>query len=182
MAVDAKQNIIVTPINDLPAVVQLIPRDSYREAEKTDKFSMEFAPQHGTPYGVARRLLLSPAGLPCNAPPWGILAGIDANSGQVKWRVPLGKMGEFPGAINLGGPITLPSGVTFIGATLDGYFRAFRTATGEQLWEVKLPASARATPMVYTHRGRQYVAIAAGGHDPKFGPLDDKLVVFALPK
>ena len=35
--------------------------------------------------------------------------------------------------------------------------------------------------MTYTYRGRQYVAIAAGGHDSKFGPLDDKLV-FALPK
>ena len=35
--------------------------------------------------------------------------------------------------------------------------------------------------MTYTYRRRQYVAIAAGGHDSKFGPLDDKLV-FALPK
>ena len=90
--------------------------------------------------------------------------------------------GEVVLAINLGGPRTTSNGLTFIGATLDGYFRAFRTSTGQQLWEVKLPASARSTPMTYTYRGRQYVAIAAGGHDIKFGPLDDKLVVFALPK
>jgi quinoprotein glucose dehydrogenase len=122
---------------------------------------------------MARTLLLSPAGMPCNAPPWGTLAGIDANTGQVKWQVPLGRFGKEPGMVNLGGLITTSTGLTFIGATLDGYFRAFRTATGELLWETKLPASARATPMMYTHRGRQYVAIAAGGHDPKFGPLDD---------
>lgn len=182
MTFDAKQGVIVTPVNNLPAIVRLIPRAEFREAQKTDKFDMEFAPQHGTPYGMARRLLLSPAGMPCNAPPWGMLTGVDASTGKVKWQVPLGKLGPVPGTVNLGGPLALESGVTLIGATLDGYFRAFRTATGELLWETKLPASARATPMIYTHRGRQYVAIAAGGHDPKFGPLDDKLMVFALPE
>ena len=121
-------------------------------------------------------------GVPCNAPPWGTLSGIDANTGQLKWQVPLGKWGTNPGTVNLGGPLTTPTGLTFIGATFDGYFRAFSTATGQQLWKMKLPASARSTPMTYTYRGRQYVAIAAGGHDAKFGPLDDKLVVFALPK
>jgi len=182
MTYDARLKLIVAPVNNLPAIVQLIPRAEYRDAQKSDKFSMEFAPQWGTPFGMARRLLLSPQGLPCNAPPWGTLAAVDANTGQVKWQVPLGKFGEVPGTINLGGPLALPSGVTFIGATLDGYFRAFSSATGLVLWEAKLPASARSTPMTYTHRGRQYVAVAAGGHDPKFGPLDDKLVVFALPK
>ncbi len=181
MAYDAGQNIIVTPVNNLPAIVRLIPREQYTNAQKTDKFSMEFAPQWGTPYGMARMLLLSPDRMPCNAPPWGTLAGVDANTGKVKWQVPLGKFGKEPGMVNLGGLITTPTGLTFVGATLDGYFRSFRTSTGELLWETKLPASARATPMTYTHKGRQYIAIAAGGHDPKFGPLDDKLVVFALP-
>ncbi len=182
MAYDSRRSIVVVPMNNLPAIVRLIPRAEYREAQRADKFSMEFAPQLGTPYGMARTLLLSPANLPCNAPPWGTLSGIDANTGQLKWQVPLGKFGDFPGAVNLGGPLVTASGLTFIGAALDGYFRAFRTATGELLWEVKLPASARSTPMTYTHQGRQYVAISAGGHDPKFGPLDDKLVVFALGK
>ena len=29
--------------------------------------------------------------------------------------------------------------------------------------------------------GKQYVVIAAGGHDAKFGPLDNAIVAFALP-
>ena len=76
-------------------------------------------------------------GVPCNAPPWGTLSGIDANTGQLKWQVPLGKWGTNPGTVNLGGPLTTPTGLTFIGATFDGYFRAFSTATGQQLWEMK---------------------------------------------
>jgi glucose dehydrogenase len=29
--------------------------------------------------------------------------------------------------------------------------------------------------------GKQYVVIAAGGHDPAFGPLDNAVVAFRLP-
>ena len=111
-------------------MVRLIPRAQYTAEQKTDKFSMEFAPQWGTPYGVARTLLLSPAGMPCNAPPWGTLAAVDANTGQVKWQVPLGKLGKEAGMVNLGGPAVLATGVTLIGATFDGYFRAFPDGDG----------------------------------------------------
>ena len=54
------------------------------------------------------------------------------------------------------------------------------TATGRELWKSKLPASARSTPMTYVHRGKQYVVISSGGHDPKIAPLSDKVVAFAL--
>jgi hypothetical protein len=45
----------------------------------------------------------------------------------------------------------------------------------------KLPTSARATPLVFTtQRGRQMVAIAAGGDGSPRDRIETKLVVFAL--
>jgi glucose dehydrogenase len=79
---------------------------------------------------MARQILLSPSGTPCNAPPWGTLSAIDTNTGEQKWQVTLGEFGGFPGSPNLGGPISTVTGLTFIGGTFDGYFRAFDTATG----------------------------------------------------
>lgn len=184
VAYDPALGLIVVPSNNLAALVRLIKRDDLSSERKGDKFGMEFANQSGTPYGMARRFLIGPDGAPCSAPPWGILSAVDTATGEIKWKVPLGtspgseKGTGFP---NLGGLITTASGLTFIGATLDGFFRAFDTKTGAELWATKLPASARATPMTYVHKGKQYVVIAAGGHDEKFGPLGDEVVAFALP-
>jgi quinoprotein glucose dehydrogenase len=69
----------------------------------------------------------------------------------------------------------------FIGATLDSYLRAFDTRTGQEIWKARLPTSARATPAIFTTpKGRQMVAVAAGGHDSELSRIDTKLVVFAL--
>ena len=61
------------------------------------------------------------------------------------------------------------TGVIFIAATQDKYFRAVDEMTGRVLWETRLPAGGQAAPMTYLGRdGRQYVLIAAGG-SPSFG-------------
>lgn len=67
----------------------------------------EFARQSGTPYAMHRDWLVSPAGLPCNAPPWGALVAFDLNDCKPRWETPIGTMGEGapPGAICLGGPM-----------------------------------------------------------------------------
>jgi quinoprotein glucose dehydrogenase len=180
MTYDPTRNLIIAPANNVAAVVRLIARAEFDGARRSDRLGLEWAPQLGTPFGMARQLLLSPVGTPCNAPPWGTLTAIDTNTGRQKWQVPLGEFGGFPGSPNLGGPISTATGLTFIGATFDGYFRAFETDTGRELWKSKLPASARSTPMTYVHQGKQYVVISAGGHDPKISPLSDKVVAFAL--
>ena len=84
------------------------------------------------------------------------------------------------GSPNLGGPIVTASGLVFVGATLDRQLRAFDVETGRELWHAVLPAGAKATPMTYAARGRQYVAVAAGGDGEAFG-AGDEIVVFALP-
>jgi quinoprotein glucose dehydrogenase len=50
------------------------------------------------------------------------------------------------------------------------------------LWIAELPASAQATPMTYqAANGKQFVAIAAGGHSALRSTMGDYVVAFALP-
>jgi quinoprotein glucose dehydrogenase len=169
---DSTQRLLIAPVNRLPAIIRLIPRAEFDEAQK--KFpGRETTEQDGTPFGMSREFFRSPSGKPCIAPPWGELVAISVDSGEIAWRVPLG--------LNLGGPATTETGVVFVGASLEPYLRAFETRTGKELWKGPLPTSARATPLIYmSERGRQMVAIAAGGHDVAQSKLDTKLVVFAL--
>jgi glucose dehydrogenase len=130
---------------------------------------------------------------PCQQPPWGELVAVNANTGDVAWKIPFGIYPELvakgiapTGTPNLGGPIATASGLVFIGATKDARFRAYDGRTGKELWSAQLEAAGGATPMTFMGRnGRQYVVIAAGGPgDTDRGGTQlypQKLVAFALP-
>jgi quinoprotein glucose dehydrogenase len=180
------EGLLIAPTNRLAAVVRLVPQaevDAYRKEHPT----FETTRQLGAPYAMSRTFLLAPSGLPCNPPPFGALTAVDVATGKIRWEVPLGKFpvpGALPawGSVNLGGPLATGGGLVFIGAAFDPVIRAFDSLSGVVLWEGSLPASARSVPMTFRGpSGKQYVVIAAGGHDPKFGPLDNAVVAFALP-
>ena len=183
---DFQRGLLIVPTNRLAAVARLLINEQATEYRK-DHPDWETTTQRGTPYTMSRVFLRSPSGMPCNPPPFGTLTAVDVHSGKIRWEVPFGRFpvpGALPewGSVNLGGPLVTGGGLVFIGATFDPVFRAFDVASGKQLWEGALPASARATPMTFTGpSGKQYVVIAAGGHNPDFGKLDNAVVAFALP-
>ncbi len=190
MTFDPLQQLLVIPTTHLAAETRLIPRSDYESMRNSRNRKLdgdwEFAPQHGTPYGMMRRILLSPKRIPCTQPPWGTLLAIDVSTGDKKWEVPLGQFSpKLPakfGSLSLGGPISTAGGLVFTAGTLVPALYAFDIETGEQVWKGDLPASARAVPMTYRGPdGKQYVVISAGGfgiHD--LSPLGDYVMAFSL--
>ncbi|HEX4770984.1 MAG TPA: pyrroloquinoline quinone-dependent dehydrogenase [Bryobacteraceae bacterium] len=178
------QNVLIVNTNNLPSKVRLIARTDFENGPRPEHG--EYTAQTGTPYGMFRRIFLSPkSGLPCTSPPWGMLSAVDMARGTIRWQVPLGAFTPAipgTGTLNLGGPIVTAGGLAFIAGTFDSYFRAFEITTGKELWRTKLPAAGHATPMTYALRGRQYVVIAASGHahiDEE--SQSDAIVAFSLP-
>lgn len=197
LAFDPTNDVVIVPTNRIAAVITLIPRAEYeaRKGRETvgERIGTEYAMMRGTPFVLKRELFLGPSSAPCTPPPFGTLTALSLRTRQILWSVPLGtsegldRIGmrvppDIPGAINLGGPITTASGLIFIGATLDRYFRAFDTRTGRELWKAPLPAGGKATPMTYLGAdGRQYVVVAAGGDGKAWG-WSDEIIAFALPR
>lgn len=186
-AYDPTRNLLIVNMSNLVHKVTLIPATDV-EAAREVFHDQEVAQQEGAPFGMKREVLMSPLGLPCNPPPWGIIAAVDLGSGALVWRRPLGTTEDLApgparrwGTPNFGGPVVTAGGLVFIGAAMDDYLRAFAVETGEELWKGRLPAGGQATPMTYLHNGRQYVAIYAGGNARAGTRLGDSLVAFALP-
>jgi quinoprotein glucose dehydrogenase len=141
------------------------------------------------PLAGLRRFGDADRGLPCGPTPWGELVAVDMDTGEIAYRRTLGVSDQLPAGLqdtgrpSTGGVLLTASGLTFVGATDDYRFRAFRTATGEQLWEIKLPSSIEATPITYMGAdGRQYVTIVStGGGLTGSRPTNDEIIAFALP-
>ena len=127
------------------------------------------------------------SGFPAIKPPWGTLSAIDLNTGEYRWRIPLGEFAALTsrgmpitGTEQYGGPIVTKGGLVFIAATQDGKLRALDKRTGRVMWEALLPAPGYATPSTFAVRGKQFVVVAAGGG--KLGSKSsDTYVAFALP-
>jgi quinoprotein glucose dehydrogenase len=187
-AYDPARNLLVINMSNMAHHVSLIPANQV-EAVREVFHDQEVSPQTGAPYGMKREALLSPIGLPCTPPPWGIIAGIDVATGAIVWRKTLGTTedlapgpGSKLGTPNFGGPVVTAGGLVFIGAAMDDYLRAFDVTSGAELWRGRLPAGGQATPVSYLHDGRQYVVIYAGGNARAGTRLGDSIIAFALPQ
>ena len=128
--------------------------------------------------------------LPCGPTPWGELVAVNMDTGDIKYRKTLGVSDMLPpdlqntGRPSTGGVILTASGLTFVGGTDDFRFRAFATATGDKLWEIKLPSSIETAPITYMGAdGRQFVTfVATGGSLTGSEVTNDEIIAFALPK
>jgi quinoprotein glucose dehydrogenase len=195
VAVDPRRGIVVARSTNLPFQVKLIPRAEFSGGREGYEFDVELAPQRGVDYAMARKPLLSPLGLPCTAPPWGLVTAIDLVGAAQLWRRPHGTVADLSpvplpvelGVPGLGQAVITASGLVFIGGAFEHAIRAYHIDTGEQLWRGDLPVAPTATPMSYavtlpSGERRQLVVIAAGGY-PRMGfAVGDYLVAFALPE
>jgi quinoprotein glucose dehydrogenase len=179
IAVDPVRQIVFANPNYMAYVDRLVPR------------GQGSSPNSGAPYAAEVHPFLSFLGLPCQAPPWGYIAGVDLRTGRLVYRRKNGTIRDSApipvpiemGVPSLGGPIVTEGGVAFLTSTLDYYVRAYDVADGRMLWQDRLPAGGQATPMTYrsdrTHR--QYVVVVAGGHGSLGTKSGDSIIAYALP-
>jgi len=200
VSVDPVRSLMIVNSSWMPYIDQLIPRKKadqrdilpHGSGKESSKVNTGLAASGGTPYASYVRPFLSFLGFPCHGPPWGHLTAVDLKTHKIAWRKRFGTTGGVAplgialptGIFSLGGSMVTQSGLTFIGAAVDGKFRAFNTATGKMLWSTDLPAGGQAGPMTYISpkSGRQFVVIAAGGHSALKTKAGDYVVAYALPR
>jgi quinoprotein glucose dehydrogenase len=196
IAVDPQRQLAFTTPASLAFVSKLIPRTDdttlYVQGKDRPNDSLPALNENfGAPFAVKLSAFTSVFGLPCQAPPWGYVAGADLRTGRVVWMHKNGTVRDSSplplpfamGVPSLGGPLMTAGGVAFLSGTLDYYMRAYDVTNGKELWRSRLPAGGQATPMSYRGSdGRQYVVVAAGGHGSLGTKTGDSVIAYALPK
>lgn len=190
VAVDPERQVMFGMPTYLAFTSRLVPRDQIPPKGEDEKASEQGLNRNeGAPYGVFMGPFLGPLGIPCQAPPWGYVAGADLASGKIAYKHKNGTVYDMTplplpfkvGVPGIGGPIITKGGVAFLGAAVDDYIRAYDVTTGRQLWEGRLPAGGQATPMTYTVGEKQYVLIVAGGHGSVGTKPGDYVIAYTLP-
>jgi quinoprotein glucose dehydrogenase len=192
VAVDPERQVIFAMPVYMAFTSTLKPRDSEGKRLVTGASDAPFNENFGSPYAAKMGAFFSPIGKPCQAPPWGYVAGVDLATGKIAYmhvngtvrdlsRIPLPFKLGVPG---IGGPIITRGGVAFLSGTLDYFARAYDVTTGKVLWESRLPAGGQATPMTYWSdaSNRQFVVVVAGGHGSLGTKAGDAVIAYALPK
>ncbi|MBV6286249.1 glucose/quinate/shikimate family membrane-bound PQQ-dependent dehydrogenase [Pseudomonas aegrilactucae] len=189
VSVDPVRQMLFTSPNYMAFVSKMVPRAEVAEGSKRESETSGVQPNTGAPYAVIMHPFMSPLGVPCQAPAWGYVAGIDLTTNKVVWKhkngtsrdsspIPIGLPIGVP---SMGGSIVTAGGLGFLSGTLDQYLRAYDVNTGEELWKSRLPAGGQATPMTYTGKdGQQYVLVTAGGHGSLGTRMGDYVIAYKL--
>ncbi len=191
VAVDPERQVMFGMPTYLAFTSRLVPRADIPPPGQGNKGSEQGLNRNeGAPYGVVMGPFLGPLGIPCQAPPWGYVAGADLSNGKIAYKHRNGTVYDMTalplpiklGVPGIGGPMITKGGVAFLAAAVDNYLRAYDLTTGRQLWQARLPAGGQATPMTYAlDNGRQMVVIVAGGHGSIGTKAGDYVIAYALP-
>jgi len=124
-------------------------------------------------FGPLGTLFRAANGLPAIRPPWAQIVAYDLNSGEIKWRRPLGTVRALAAKgitdtgnaerVHRNGIVVTGGGLLFAGTWGDATLRAFDAATGTVVWERQIEANPEGIPAVYEAGGRQYVVFCASG-------------------
>ena len=191
IAVDPGRQIMFGMPTYLAFTSKLVPRaDVPPPGDNTKGSEQGLNRNEGAPYAVIMGPFVSPLGLPCQAPPWGYVAGADLRTGKITWKHRNGTVRDSSplplpfkvGVPGIGGPMITAGGVAFLGAAVDDYLRAYDVTNGNQLWEARLPAGGQSTPMSFALNGKQYVVMVAGGHGSVGTKPGDYVIAYTLPK
>ncbi|MDB6454546.1 glucose/quinate/shikimate family membrane-bound PQQ-dependent dehydrogenase [Falsirhodobacter sp. 20TX0035] len=189
IAVDPERQVMFGMPTYLAFTSRLVPRADIPPAEEGATASEQGLNRNeGAPYGVVMGPFLGAFGIPCQAPPWGYVAGANLTTGEIAWKHKNGTVRDMTplplpielGVPGIGGPIITRGGVAFLAAAVDDYLRAYDLTTGEELWKARLPAGGQSTPMTYDVGGKQYVVIVAGGHGSIGTKPGDYVIAYAL--
>ncbi|ANH03496.1 glucose/quinate/shikimate family membrane-bound PQQ-dependent dehydrogenase [Shinella sp. HZN7] len=190
VAVDPERQVMFGMPTYLAFTSRLVPRDQIPPKGQDEKGSEQGLNRNeGAPYGVFMGPFLGPLGIPCQAPPWGYVAGANLATGEIAYKHKNGTVMDMTplplpfkvGVPGIGGPMITKGGIAFLGAAVDDYLRAYDLTSGRQLWEARLPAGGQATPMTYTVGDKQYVLIVAGGHGSVGTKPGDYVIAYTLP-
>ncbi len=166
VSIDEANHIMVVNPLVMSSQLTLIPRDQLPPGEPGN--------QQGTPYSHTTVRFISPLQIPCQQPPYGILAAIDLETRQLLWERPIGSAKDsgpwnIPSRLPLrvgtpqtGGTVVTGGGLIFISGTFDRTVRAMDLLTGEELWQHPISFSSQGTPMTYqSPSGKQTLIVTA---------------------
>jgi quinoprotein glucose dehydrogenase len=141
---------------------------------------------------------LTVQGLPIVKPPYGVLAAVQLDRGELLWQVPHGdtpdSVKNHPALKGLTIPKTGQNGAVGLLVTKTlviigdpqatttprgrgAMLRAYNKLTGEQVGAVFIPAPQSGSPMTYSIDGRQYIVVAVSG-----GAYSGEYIAFRLPQ
>ena len=173
VSVDQVNNIMVVNPMIVGNQLTLTPRSELPEGVEGN--------QRGTPYSHTTVRFVSPLNIPCNQPPYGVLAAIDLETRTLLWEKPIGSAREtgpsidFGGASGpigiksrlpftvgtpqIGGTVTTAGGLIFSASAFDDTIRATDILSGEELWSRPIPFTAHSTPMSYQSPGGEQTVV-----------------------
>ncbi len=103
---------------------------------------------------------------------WGNVTAVDYNSGKIRWQV------KTPQPM-IGGILATAGGLVFTGES-NGFFKAYDSQTGAELWRFQAGAGVNAPPSGYSVEGREYIVVGAGGNAQVDAKRGNNIIAFTL--
>jgi alcohol dehydrogenase (cytochrome c) len=97
---------------------------------------------------------------------------VDYNTGKIRWQVKTAQP-------MIGGILATAGGLVFTGES-NGFFKAYDSSSGAELWRFQAGAGVNAPPSGYTVEGREYIVVGAGGNAQVDAKRGNNIIAFTL--